>query len=130
MDLCIPSPGNLFGSSAAMHKASDAGHIGPHGMRRCYMGTRHVPPTPPGGKKTVLFFEECSMCIKHRKYHQKWPLGGASLGRGAGTQRAKHQEENCFFGEFLIIFDVAFFWCKNLHVLSSKNYHVFDLVKT
>ena len=53
---------------------------------------------PPGGKKTVLFFEECSMCIKHHKYHQKWPLGGATLGRGAGTQRAKHQEENCFFG--------------------------------
>ena len=34
----------------AMHKASDAGHIGPHGMRRClsfsYKGTCEVPPTP------------------------------------------------------------------------------------
>ena len=39
----------------AMHKASDAGHIGPHGMRRClsfsYRGRRHVPPTRPRRQK-------------------------------------------------------------------------------
>ena len=31
----------------AMHKASDAGHIGPHGMRRCLSfsyNTRHLMP--------------------------------------------------------------------------------------
>ena len=63
----------------AMHKASDAGHIGPHGMRRClsFSYRRSVlcrrPPPPPEAQKR-LFFEECSMCIKHRKYRQKWPL--------------------------------------------------------
>ena len=36
----------------------------------------------PGGKKR-LSFEECSMCIKHRKYRQKWFWGGARLGQGA-----------------------------------------------
>ena len=55
----------------AMHKASDAGHIEPHGMRRC----------PEAQKR--LMFEERSMCIKHRKYRQKWPLGGVSFGQGA-----------------------------------------------
>ena len=74
----------------AMHKASDAGHIGPHGMRRClsfsYKGTCEAP-TPPGGKKR-LFFEECSMCSKHRKYRQKLPLGRVRLGQGAGAQKS------------------------------------------
>ena len=74
-----------------MHKASDAGHIEPHGMRRClsfsYRGTRQVPPTPPEAKKRLIF-EECSMCIKHRKYRQKWPWGGASLERGAEPENS------------------------------------------
>ena len=78
-------------SNPAMHKASDAGHIGPHGMRRClsfsHNGTCEVPPTHPEAKKR-LFFEECSMCIKHRKYRQKWPLGGVGLGQGAGAQKS------------------------------------------
>ena len=34
-------------------------------------------------QKKRLSFEECSMCINHRKYRQKWPWGGASLERGA-----------------------------------------------
>ena len=45
----------------AMHKASDAGHIGPHGMRRClsfsYRGTCHVPPTPPRRQKNGSFLK-------------------------------------------------------------------------
>ena len=53
------------------------------------------------------------MCIKHRKYRQKWPLGGASLGQGAGAQKTRTPAGNWFFSDFLIIFDVAFF-CKNL----------------
>ena len=73
----------------AMHKASDAGHIGPHGMRRClsfsYRETRR--PTPPPRGKNRLVFEECSMCIKHRKYRQKWRLGGVGLGQGAGAEK-------------------------------------------
>ena len=67
---------------------------------------------PPGGKKTAIF-EECLMCIKHRKYRQKWPLGGASLGQGAGAQKTRTQAGNLYFSDFLIIFDVAFL-CKNL----------------
>ena len=101
-----------------MHKASDAGHIEPHGMRRClsfsYRGTRQVPPTPAPEAKKRLIFEECSMCIKHRKYRQKWPLGGASLGQGAEPK--KQLNTSCkwiFLGDFLIIFDVAFFDVKN-----------------
>ena len=45
----------------AMHKASDAGHIGPHGMRRClsfsYRGRRHVPPTRPQRPKNGSFLK-------------------------------------------------------------------------
>ena len=44
------------------------------------------PPTPEAKKR--LFFEECSMRIKHRKYRQKWPLGGVGLGQGAGAQKS------------------------------------------
>ena len=43
----------------AMHKASDAGHIGPHGMRRClsFSGRRHVPPTRPRRQKNGSFLK-------------------------------------------------------------------------
>ena len=43
---------------------------------------RAAAADPPRGKKR-LFFEEWAMCIKHRKYRQKWPLGGVGLGQGA-----------------------------------------------
>ena len=92
-----------------MHKASDAGHIGPHGMRLrlsfSYRGTC------PGGKKKVIF-EDCSMCIKHRKYRQKWPLGGVGLGLGGAKAKTAPPGGNWFFCDFLIIFDVAFFSVK------------------
>ena len=52
------------------------------------------------------------MCIKHRKYRQKGPLGGASLGQGAGAQKTRTPAGNWFFSDFLIIFDVAFFFVK------------------
>ena len=32
---------------------------------------------PPPEAKKWHYFEECSMCINYRKYHQKWPLGWA-----------------------------------------------------
>ena len=99
----------------AMHKASDAGHIGPHGMRRClsfsYRGSVLCRRPPPEAQKR-LFFEECSMCIKHRKYRQKWPLGGVGLGQGVGAQKTRTPGGNLFFSHFLIIFDVAFFCVK------------------
>ena len=65
----------------AMHKASDAGHIEPHGMRRC-LSFSYGTDSPPEAQKRLMF-EERSMCIKHRKYRQKWPLGGVSFGQGA-----------------------------------------------
>ena len=44
----------------AMHKASDAGHIEPHGMRRClsfsYRGTAACRRPSPGGIKTAHFW--------------------------------------------------------------------------
>ena len=61
-----------------------------------------------GGKKTVIF-EECSMCIKHRKYRQKWPLGGVGLGQGARTQKTKTPGGSRFFSDFLIIFKLQDF---------------------
>ena len=64
-----------------------------------------MPPTPPEGKKR-LFFEECSMCINHRKYHQKWPLGGVGLGQGAGAQKSRTPGGNLFlviFRKFLML---------------------------
>ena len=68
-----------------------------------------MPPTLPPRQQKRLFFEECSMCIKHRKYCQKWPLGGVGLGQGAGAQDSRTPGGNVFFSDFLIIFDVAFF---------------------
>ena len=65
-------------------------------------------PPPPEAKKR-LFFEECSMCIKHRKYRQKLPLGGVGLGQGAGAQKSETRPGNWFFSDFSIICDVAFF---------------------
>ena len=52
------------------------------------------------------------MCIKHRKYRQKWPLGGVGLGQGAGAQKSRTPGGNLFLSDFLIIFDVAFFGVK------------------
>ena len=43
-------------------------------------------PAPEAKKR--LIFEECTMCIKHRKYRQKWPLGGVGLGQGAGAKKS------------------------------------------
>ena len=63
---------------------------------------------PPPEAKKRLFFEECSMCIKHRKYRQKLPLGGVGLGQGAGAQKSRTPGGNLFFSDFLIIFDVIF----------------------
>ena len=67
---------------------------------------------PPPEAQKRLFFEECSMCIKHRKYRQKWPLGGVGLGQGVGAQKTRTPGGNLFFSHFLIIFDVAFFCVK------------------
>ena len=92
-----------------MHKASDAGHIEPQpcGIALALaIGRRHVPP-PEAQKR--LFFEECSMCIKHRKYRQKWPWGGPSLAQGRNPKTAKHHLQMDFLMIFLIIFEVAFF---------------------
>ena len=85
----------------AMHKASDAGHIGPHGMRRClsfsYRGSVLRRRHPPPEAQKQLFFEECSMCIKNSKYRQKWPLGGVGLGQGVGAPKTRTPGGNCFF---------------------------------
>ena len=76
------------------------------------IGGRAAAADPlPGGKKTVIF-EDCSMCIKHRKYRQKWPLGGVGLGLGGAKAKTAPPGGNWFFGDFLIIFDVAFFSVK------------------
>ena len=73
------------------------------------IGRRAAAADPPPEAKKRLIFEECAMCIKHRKYRQKWPLGWVGLGQGAGAQKSKHHQEMCFFVIFLIIFDVVFF---------------------
>ena len=65
-----------------------------------------------GGRAAAVIFEDCSMCIKHRKYRQKWPLGGVGLGLGGAKAKTAPPGGNCFFGDFLIIFDVAFFSVK------------------
>ena len=67
-------------------------------------------PPPEANKR--LIFEECAMCIKHRKYRQKWPLGGVGLGQGAGAQKSQTPPGNLFFSDFSIFFDVAFFGVK------------------
>ena len=52
------------------------------------IGGRLRAADPPQKAQQRLIFEECSMCIKHRKYRQKWPLGGASLGQGAESPKS------------------------------------------
>ena len=51
------------------------------------IGGRPLAADPPPEAQKRVIFEECSMCIKHRKYRQKWPLGGASLGQGAESPK-------------------------------------------
>ena len=68
-------------------------------------------PPPPEAKKR-LFFEECSMCIKYRKYRQKLPLGGVGLEQGAGPKKLNTSRKLFFSDFFLLIFDVAFFCVK------------------
>ena len=70
------------------------------------------PPTLSLEAKKTVIFEDCSMCIKHRKYRQKWPLGGVGLGLGGAKAKTAPPGGNWFFGDFLIIFDVAFFSVK------------------
>ena len=62
-------------------------------------GRASAADPPPGGKKTAIF-EECLMCIKHRKYRQKLPLGGLVCGKGRNPKKAEHQQEIVF----LVIF--------------------------
>ena len=47
---------------------------------------------PPPEAKNRLIFEKCSMCIKHRKCRQKWPLGGVGLDKGREPKNANHQQ--------------------------------------
>ena len=96
----------------AMHKASDAGHIGPHGMRRClsfsYKGTCPVPPTPPRGKKAALFWRVLDV-HKTSQVPSKMALGRGRFGARGGSPK-KLNTTRIFFSDFLIIFDVAIFW--------------------
>ena len=50
-------------------------------------GALHAADPPPEAQKRLIF-KECSMCIKHRKYRQKWPLGGACLGQGVESAKS------------------------------------------
>ena len=59
---------------------------------------------PPPRQKKRLFFEECSVCRKHRKYRQTWPLGGVGLGQGAGAQKSRTPGGNLFFSVFFYNF--------------------------
>ena len=64
------------------------------------IGRRVVAADPPPEAKRRLIFEECAMCIKNRKYRQKWPWEGSVWGKGREPKKAKHQQE---IG-FLVIF--------------------------
>jgi len=61
------------------------------------IGGRAAAADPlPGGKKTVIF-EDCSMCIKHRKYRQKLAWKGlAWVSKIIARNPYKHQCLSCF----------------------------------
>ena len=79
------------------------------------IGGRASAADPPGGKKR-LFFEECSTCIKHRKYRQKWPLGGAGLGVSGGMAKMAPQGGLRIFCDFCIFESNQIFNPKKVHV--------------
>ena len=74
----------------AMHKASDAGHIGPHGMRRClsfsYRETRRSRRPPPGGKKPALFWGVLDV-HKTSQIPSKMALGRGRFGARGGSPK-------------------------------------------
>ena len=70
------------------------------------LGGRVKCRRPPPEAKKRLFFEECSMCRKHRKYRK------GRFGQGAGAQKSRTPGGILFFSDFLIICDVAFFCVK------------------
>ena len=100
----------------AMHKASDAGHIEPHGMRRClsfsYSGARKCrrPPPPEAKKRLFLKSAWCAKNIANTVKNGPWE--GLVCGKGRNPKKAEHQQEIVFFSDFLLIFDVTFFCVK------------------
>ena len=100
----------------AMHKASDAGHIGPHGMRRClsfsYRETWRCR-RPPRGKKPAHFWGVPDV-HKTSQIPSKMALGKGSVwGKGREPKNANHQQEI----DFLVIlwyFLMFLFLGKNL----------------
>ena len=89
----------------AMHKASDAGHIGPHGMRRClsssYRGRRHVPPTRARRPKNGSFLKSVRCAYNIANTVKNGPWEGLVWGKGRNPNTAKHHEEM----DFLVIFE-------------------------
>ena len=74
----------------AMHKASDAGHIGPHGMRRClsfsYRETRRRRRPPPRGKKPAHFWGVLDV-HKTSQIPSKMALGRGRFGARGGSPK-------------------------------------------
>ena len=101
----------------AMHKASDAGHIGPHGMRRClsfsYRGRRHVPPTRPRRPKTVLFWRVFDV-HKTSQISSKMALGRGLFGARGGISKKLNTRRKLIFYWFFDSFWRCNFSCKNL----------------
>ena len=101
----------------AMHKASDAGHIGPHGMRRClsfsYRETRPCRRPPPPSKKPAHFWGVLDV-HKTSQIPSKMALGRGRFGARGGSPKTLTTSRKLIFFWFFDVFWFGVFFGKNL----------------
>ena len=100
----------------AMHKASDAGHIEPHGMRRClsfsYRGCAACRRPSPGGTKTAYFWRVLDV-HKTSQIPSKMALQRGLFGARGGISKKLNTRRKLIFEWFFDNFWCCIFWCKN-----------------
>ena len=78
------------------------------------IGRRDAAADPPPRQKNGSFLKSARCAKNIANTVKNCPWEGSVWGKGREPKKAKHQEEIGFFSDFLIIFDVAFVFGKNL----------------
>ena len=99
-----------------MHKASDAGHIEPHGICHClsfsYRGCAACRRPSPGGTKTAYFWRVLDV-HKTSQIPSKMALGRGLFGARGGISKKLNTRGKLIFEWFFDNFWCCIFWCKN-----------------